>query len=109
MRGLTLERDKAIVIVMVLVLIFIFVIWAFNVNTAQAQITYRSIIYMHCKEWQDVQCDPNDALSIMINIEGEASPKSFAQLCAKEYNNDENQWDSTAIEGCKNLCMGCPR
>jgi hypothetical protein len=109
MKGLTLERDKAIGVVMLLVIIVIVVIWAFNINTAQAQITYRSIIYMHCKEWQDTQCEPIAAESIMISIEGEPEQKTFAELCAKEYNNDENLWDQKAIESCKTLCMGCPR
>jgi len=108
MRGLLEERHLALLIVIVLVLVVIFFIWASNINTAQAQLSYKSIIYMHCKEWQDNQCEPIAAESIMISIEGESSPKSLAQLCAKEYNNDENLWDQTAIEGCKKLCMGCP-
>ena len=111
MKGFTLERDKAIVVVMLLVIIVIVVIWAFNINTAQAQITYRSIIYMHCKEWQDTQCDPTAAGSIMISIEGESSSVPFSELCAREYDkiNDPPQWNDETIESCKKLCMGCPR
>jgi hypothetical protein len=114
MKGLTLERDKAIGVVMLLVIIVIVVIWASNINTAQAQITYRSIIYMHCKEWQDTQCDPTAAESIKIEIEG-SEPKYFAELCAIEYDNRPNvlpankQWIPYGYEGCKKLCMGCPK
>jgi len=115
MKGLTLERDKAIVIVMVLVLVFIFIIWALNINTAQGQMTYRLILYMHCKEWQDTQCDPTAAESIMISIEGESKPQSFAHLCAIEYDNrpgiptENKQWNPYGYEGCKELCTGCPK
>ena len=114
MKGLTLERDKAIIIVMVLVIIFIFVIWSFNINKAQAQLTYTSIIYLHCKEWQDTQCDSTAADSIMISVEGESEQKSFAYLCAMEYDNinplpANKKWIPYGYEGCKKLCMGCPK
>ena len=114
MRGLTLERDKAIGVVIVLVLVFIFVIWALNVNKAQAQFSYRLILLMHCKEWQDTQCDPTTADSIMINIEGEGDVP-FSVLCAREYDNrpgiptKNKQWNPYGYEDCKTLCTGCPR
>jgi hypothetical protein len=109
MRGLTLERDKAIMVIMLLVIIIVFLFWSFGVNTAQAQLSSRTILYMHCKEWQDANCDPTAADHILINIEGESSPRTFSQLCAKEYNNDYNSWDDNAIKSCKTLCVGCPK
>ena len=114
MKGFTLERDKAIGVIMLLVIIVIVVIWAFNINTAQAQFTYASILYMHCKEWQDTQCEPTAADSIMIDIEGESEPVSFATLCAREYDKRpgipiaNKQWIPYGYDGCKKLCMGCP-
>lgn len=114
MRGLTLERDKAIMVVMLLVIVVVFLFWAFGVNNAQAQLSSTTILYMHCKEWQDAQCEPTAADSIMINIEGESEPVSFATLCAREYDKRDiplanKQWIPYGYEGCRKLCMGCPK
>jgi hypothetical protein len=98
-------------VIMLLVIIVVFLFWSFGVNNAQAQLSSRTILYMHCKEWQDAQCEPTAAESIMINIEGESELVSFDKLCAMEYDkvNKPPRWMPDGYEGCRKLCMGCPK
>ena len=107
MRGLTLERDKAIMVIMLLVMIVVFLFWSFGVNNAQAQLSSRTILYMHCKDWQDAGCTQQAAESLLIEIEGSDS-KYFSELCGIEYS-DRKVWDEKAYNGCRTLCMGCPK
>lgn len=115
MRGLTLERDKAIMIIIVLVIVLVFLFWAFGVNNAQAQLSSTTILYMHCKEWQDAGCTQQAATEIYISIEGESQPVTFATLCARAYDNRpgvttaNKQWTPEVYESCRKLCMGCPK
>jgi len=107
MKGLTIERDsiiKVLLAIFTLLIIFGFIVFFIlpNIGNVSAKVYITQL----CPDWTKEGCSAESAGIIKIKVNNE--DVSLAQLCTKEYNVDESDFNDI-WENCKKLCMGCPK